>query len=142
MICISSLPPVLNRESKPLSEPQLRRIEALVEVNIAETLPITRLARELGMSPSHFSHRFKAAVGITPHTFVLQRKMWKAVRLLSETNWSLEEVAGQVGFSNMRHFRRQFCKFVGCNPSDMGSGVPVESADDCVKRGYQEMISV
>ena len=137
MPLICTIPPpaaALKRDSRPLGKPQLHRIQVLVDANIAEALPITRLASELGMSPSHFNHRFKAALGITPHLFVLRRKMWKAAQLLAEESRSLEEVAGQVGFSNMRHFRRQFRRHIGRRPSELYPGAPAGPADDRLQR--------
>lgn len=120
----------LRRAPRPLSERQLRRIRMLVEAKIASAIPIARLSSELKMSPSYFSHCFKATTGVSPHAFVARCKMRKAAHLLAETECPLEQIAEQVGFSNMGHFRRQFRKYFGRNPSDLRL-TAIDGLSDC-----------
>lgn len=76
----------------------------------------------------YFSHRFKKTMGISPHAFVTQRKILKAEQLLSETSCTLEEVAGQVGYSNLGHFRKQFRKSLGYTPGNLRHRPPLHRA--------------
>lgn len=120
-----------------LSKQQLERIDELVESRIARNIRIAELSSAIKMSPSHFSHRFKKTTGISPHAFVTKRKILKAEQLLRQTNGTLEEIAGKVGYSNLGHFRRQFRKSLGYAPGHLRGVGAVNSL-----RGAEETAKV
>lgn len=122
MVEISSLH--LRRAVKRLDKQQLDHLLRFIDENIGADVSVARLSSELRMSLSHFSHRFKETLGVSPHVFVANRRVLTAARLLAETKFSLEEIAEQVGFSNLGRFRRRFRACVGCNPSDFRGAIP------------------
>lgn len=96
---------------------RLNRVMEFVDANLAFDLCVPRLATVAGMSPYYFCRAFKQQTGITPHRYVLQRRMEQARRLLEEKAGSLLEIARRVGFADQSQFTRVFRKLVGVTPS-------------------------
>jgi transcriptional regulator GlxA family with amidase domain len=68
------------------------------------------------MSPHHFSLRFKRAVGVTPHKWVLRARVQEAERLLRGQNMTVAEVALALGFASQTHFTDVFHRTTGTTP--------------------------
>jgi AraC-like DNA-binding protein len=77
---------------------------------------LTTVARHCHMSPSTFSHRFKAEAGLTPMNWLARERMQAARRLLLEGR-TAAETAAELGFANPFHFSRVFRKIEGVPPS-------------------------
>lgn len=75
------------------------------------------LANTLGMSEATLRRRFKKAMSISPHAYVLQSRAAAARSLLSETDMPLKEIASRLGYDNEYFFSRQFKELVGVAPS-------------------------
>ncbi|HEY6249174.1 MAG TPA: AraC family transcriptional regulator [Candidatus Angelobacter sp.] len=96
---------------------RLTRVTAFVDANIALDLCVPKLANVAGMSPYYFCRAFKQSTGVTPHRYVLHRRMERAKRLLEEKPAPLLEIAHAVGFADQSQFTRVFHKMVGTTPS-------------------------
>jgi AraC-like DNA-binding protein len=96
---------------------RLSRVIDFVDANIALDLCVSSLAAVAGMSSFYFCRSFKQSTGITPHRYVLYRKMEHAKRLLASKEISLLHVAQQVGFTDQSQFTRVFHKIVGVTPA-------------------------
>ncbi len=94
----------------------LRRIEDYIEVNLDSALSMDELAIEIGLSKSYFARTFRKAVGVTPHCYVVQRRLARAQELLLRTNRSLADIALATGFSDQSHFCRRFHQVIGATP--------------------------
>ena len=68
------------------------------------------------MSPDHFARSFKAATGLSPHQYVIQRRVERAKTLLSDTGLTVAEVARAVGFSNPSHLATHVRRVLGVSP--------------------------
>lgn len=95
----------------------LARAEAHVQAHLHTTLALDELAAVAGMSRFHFCRVFRAALGVTPHQYILARRIEQAKRLL----WAREatpvlEVALACGFASASHFSAQFKRHVGKTP--------------------------
>jgi AraC-like DNA-binding protein len=95
---------------------QERRAKEIIEANLAGEIPLAELARECGLSTSHFSRAFKDTTGAPPHQWLMQRRIENAMRLLRNRQLSLSEVALACGFSDQSHFTRVFTRFSGTGP--------------------------
>jgi len=95
---------------------QERRAKEIIEANLNGEVPLSQLARECGLSTSHFSRAFKDTVGIPPHQWLLHRRIEAAMRLLRNRQFSLPEVALACGFSDQSHFTRVFTRLSGTSP--------------------------
>jgi AraC-like DNA-binding protein len=82
-----------------------------------EPLTIALLAREAGMSPSHFIHQFEALFGSTPHQYRIAARLDLAKRLLAGGEHSVTDVCMEVGFSSLGSFSTLFLRRVGERPS-------------------------
>ncbi|MEM0928165.1 MAG: AraC family transcriptional regulator [Pseudomonadota bacterium] len=94
----------------------LKRTLQTVDERIAETLSVEGLARDAGLSRSHFSRAFQASTGESPQDFIIGRRVNKARELLANTDISLAEIATKIGFSSQAHFSTVFKKKMGLAP--------------------------
>lgn len=78
---------------------------------------IARLARELGVSYTHFRRVFKASTGVSPRQFLINARIARAIRLLEDPLLKLGEVASRSGFSDPFYFSRLFKRKTGLSPS-------------------------
>src|SRR5262249_60369278 len=69
------------------------------------------------LSPYHFARRFKESTGLSPHRYIIARRIERAKELLrGEEDLSLGQVAARVGFWDQGHFTRHFKRLVGVTP--------------------------
>lgn len=78
---------------------------------------IEDIANTLGKDPAYLNRKFKSEVGIAPHQYLLQQRLKRARKLLSETDIDIATVAVETGFSDQSHLTRYFSKEVGLSPS-------------------------
>jgi AraC family transcriptional regulator len=97
----------------------LDRVARFVEDHLSEPLLLDDLAREARLSPYHFARSFKASTGLAPHEFVTMRRLDRAKTLLLSTRHSVPDIAYEVGYRNLSHFRRLFRRHTGLPPSDL-----------------------
>lgn len=100
----------------PLTPRQLRSIEDHVESHLNREISLHEMADLLRYSPHYFCRVFKRATGISPHQFVLSRRIERAKLLLRNRELSLSNLALEVGFANQSHFGATFRKVVGMTP--------------------------
>lgn len=81
------------------------------------SLSIHEYAQMCYLSDSRFSHLFKEITGVTPHRYILQKRISSAENLLLSTDMKIEEVASSVGFIDPYHFSRVFKKITGMPPT-------------------------
>lgn len=95
----------------------LRRCIALMEARLDGDLALDELAREAGLSPSHFIRSFRESTGKTPYQFLLERRVQRAQSLMRNRRASLAEIAISSGFANQHHMARIFRSFAGVTPT-------------------------
>lgn len=83
----------------------------------AENWSLERLAQKVGLSRSGFALRFKQTLGDSPAHYLTTLRMSKAMQMLSETQWTLEQIATQVGYKDAFGFSKAFKKVVGESPA-------------------------
>jgi AraC family transcriptional regulator len=82
-------------------------------------LTIETLAREAGLSPTHFARAFKESVGRAPHQHLMTLRLDRARRLLDVPGAALSDVAVRTGFADQAHFTRFFKRQFGVTPGAM-----------------------
>src|SRR5262245_5640473 len=106
-----------SRTCGALPQGKLRAVVEYVEEHLDAGLTLGQLAEAAHLSPCHFARRFKAAVGLPPHKFVIARRVERARRLLQQDrDLSLAEIAADVGFSDQSQFTHHFKRLVGVTP--------------------------
>ncbi len=102
--------------AKSLSPSDLARLLDFIECQLAEDISLTCLASEAGLSVYHFSRSFKASLGLSPHQYVLERRIARARELLEAGTCPLADIAYTVGFSSQAHMTDVFRKRLGITP--------------------------
>jgi AraC family transcriptional regulator len=98
--------------------PTLKRVLDLIEEKLASDITLTALAAEAGYSRGHFVKMFYKATGMTPHRYILNRRVEHARFLLKRKNARLVDVAVSCGFSSQAHLTKIFREYAGVTPAE------------------------
>jgi AraC family transcriptional regulator len=98
------------------SKRALEQATDYIDDNLPRKLTLEEIAGVARMSPHHFARSFKAATGLSPHQFVIHRRVERAKSLLSDTGLTVAEVARAVGFSNPSHLAHHVRRLLGVSP--------------------------
>jgi AraC-like DNA-binding protein len=119
--------PVCAVGAAPARESRFRSLLAFIDEHLAETLPVDKLAKRVCCSPHHFARTFREMFGVSPHRYLLSRRVSRACELLAMSDMPLAEVALHCGFANQSHMTNTFAKLRACTPlhyrKRVGSGV-------------------
>jgi AraC-like DNA-binding protein len=96
---------------------RLRRVRDRIDREYARPLNVDALAQDAHMSPGHFSRQFKAAYGESPYSYLMTRRVERAMALLRRGELSVTEVCFEVGCSSLGTFSSRFTELVGMRPS-------------------------
>lgn len=97
----------------------LKRLEDFIQSNLAEPLDLGSLAAVVGYNRFHFAHRFRATVGVSPHRYVVRRRLQRARALLRASEDSLAQIAAATGFSDQSHLSNWIRRVYGTTPSHL-----------------------
>jgi AraC family transcriptional regulator len=100
----------------PLPARILSRIRDRIEAEFDKKLSLASLAKESGYSRAHFLRMFRTATGLTPHQYVLERRLSAAQQLLRHSRMLLADIALKCGFSSQAHMNDIFRKRLGVTP--------------------------
>lgn len=101
-----------------LPKPPLRRVLDLIEADFERNLSVAELAGVAGYSPSHFLRMFRVATGMTPHRYLMEVRLKRAVALIDRTSDTLVDIAVATGFASHAHLTRIFRERYGVTPSE------------------------
>jgi AraC-like DNA-binding protein len=99
-----------------LSPWQLRRVLDFIAAHFNDDLSIAELARECGLSSGYFSRAFRQTTGVTPHQWLMRRRVERARQLLLGDGLGLADIALVCGFVDQSHFSRVFANLEGDSP--------------------------
>jgi AraC family transcriptional regulator len=99
-----------------LSLSQVRRVQDFIHANLSDDLTVSKLASVVDLSPHYFSCLFKNTIGITPHRYVLNKRIRESRNLLTKRHVSILDVAMTLGFASQSHFTDVFRKVTGTTP--------------------------
>jgi AraC-like DNA-binding protein len=111
---VSSRPP---EEQRLRNLALLRRVRDRMDREYAQPLDVEALARGVHMSAGHLSREFKAAYGESPYSYLMTRRIERAMALLRRGDLSVTEVCFAVGCSSLGTFSTRFSELVGVPPS-------------------------
>ncbi|MFG3121954.1 helix-turn-helix transcriptional regulator [Streptomyces sp. NPDC048201] len=95
----------------------LRRVRDRIDREYARPLDVEALARGVNMSAGHLSRQFRVAYGESPYSYLMTRRIERAMALLRRGDLSVTEVCFEVGCSSLGTFSTRFSELVGMPPS-------------------------
>ncbi len=102
----------------PHTDTAIRQVQHYIDANLSEELSLKRLAQMVNLSPKTFMRRFKEATGAPPATYVQHMRIEAAKQCLERNEATVGEITFQVGYNDIRSFRRLFQRYVGLSPKD------------------------
>ncbi|MBV8035126.1 helix-turn-helix transcriptional regulator [Roseateles sp.] len=96
---------------------RLRRVRDRIDREYAQALDVDALARGVHMSGGHLSRQFRLAYGESVYSYLMTRRIERAMALLRRGDLSVTEVCFTVGCSSLGSFSTRFSELVGQSPS-------------------------
>ncbi|TNH30597.1 helix-turn-helix transcriptional regulator [Micromonospora orduensis] len=96
---------------------RLRRVRDRIDREYAQPLDVEALARGEHMSSGHLSREFRQAYGESPYSYLMTRRIERAMALLRRGDLSVTDVCFAVGCSSLGTFSTRFTELVGVPPS-------------------------
>jgi AraC-like DNA-binding protein len=108
--------PAVASSASGLPRYKLRRVIAYIDARLGGPISLDDLANVAGVSRFHFHRQFRKSVGMTPREYVLQARIERAKGLLTESDLTVCEVSGAVGFADQSHFSHMFRRLTAMTP--------------------------
>lgn len=105
------------REASALPAWRLSRAIEYVDAHLDAPVRLADIASSAGLTRMHFASQFRRATGMSPHEYLLRRRIERAQHLLTESKQNLLDVALSCGFRSQAHFTTVFKRLVGEAPS-------------------------
>ncbi len=96
---------------------RLRRVRDRIDREYQQPLDVEALARGVHMSGGHLSRQFRLAYGESPYSYLMTRRIERAMALLRRGDLSVTDVCFEVGCSSLGTFSTRFTELVGVPPS-------------------------
>jgi AraC-like DNA-binding protein/ligand-binding sensor protein len=106
---------IIDANSEPTS---VSKAKKYIEQNLSEPLPLALVAKEAGVSESHFCRLFKEATQLTLTDYINRRRIEWAKRELLKSEVRISEIAFQIGYQSLSQFNRSFARFTGNSPTN------------------------
>lgn len=115
----------------------LRRARDLIDRDYAKPLDVPTMAQKALMSPAHFSRQFRAAYGETPYSYLMTRRIERAMALL-RAGVSVTDACMAVGCTSLGSFSSRFAEIVGETPTAYRGRehAAVKAMPACVAKTY------
>ena len=123
----------------------LRRVRDRIDREFARPLDVEALARGMHLSAGHLSRRFRAEFGESPYSYLMTRRIERAMVLLRTTELSVTEVCFAVGSASLGTFSTRFRELVGVPPSvyrDRRGDVDVAGMLPCIAMRVTRLIRI
>lgn len=114
--------PKLSSYRGGLPDLKLQQVKEYINEHLHQDLKLIELAALVQVSPYHFLRLFKQSTGLTPHQYILQRRIEKAKFLLQYSELGIAEIALGVGFCDQSHLTQYFKRIVGITPKQFSQG--------------------
>jgi AraC-like DNA-binding protein len=114
----------------------LRRVRDRIDREYDQPLDVEALGRGVGLSAGHLSRQFKLAYGESPYSYLMTRRIERAMALLRRGDLSVTDVCFAVGCQSLGTFSTRFTELVGVPPSTYRREArgPAEGLPPCVAK--------
>ena len=106
----------------------LRTVRDRIDREYTRPLDLDALARGIHVSSGHLSREFKRAYGESPYSYLMTRRIERAMTLLRRGDLSVTEICFEVGYSSLGTFSTRFAELVGMSPSAYKREASLDSA--------------
>ena len=96
--------------------PIVKQALTFINLNLSSNLTVKRVAYEVGLSPDYLSRLFKKELGMNIITYINQKRIYRSLNLLKNTDLSIEEIGDLIGLNNTSYFYTLFKKEIGVSP--------------------------
>jgi AraC-like DNA-binding protein len=103
-------------DSKKLNPIIFNEIQALIDSDPAKQWSVKELSKKANLSMDYFTQLFRALVGVSPKSWLLQQKLKRGATMLLESSESISSLSDVLGFSDIYHFSRCFKTQYGLSP--------------------------
>jgi AraC family transcriptional regulator len=107
-------PPTLARGG--LAPWQVGHLTRRIDDGLATTIRVNDLAEATQLSPSYFFRAFRASFGMSPHAYIVRRRMERAQEMMLTTDDNLSQIAIACGLCDQAHLCKLFRRAVGTSP--------------------------
>ncbi len=90
-----------------------------IDAHFFMPLTIEAIAKEVCMSEYHFFRLFKSVYGVSPHQYILKKRLELGQNILIQDKYSISDAAYESGFSDIFAFSKAFKKHFGYSPSSL-----------------------
>jgi len=106
------------RRLQPAARDRRRAVESAlwIDAHGGEPIDLQTLARRAGLSACHFLRAFSSVLGVTPHQYLVRRRLSRAAQLLAEENRPVTDISLETGFGDLSNFVRSFRRAAGVSP--------------------------
>ncbi|WP_181309416.1 helix-turn-helix transcriptional regulator [Paraburkholderia sp. BL18I3N2] len=111
-----SCPATTPQRSFGLPKWRLNRAMAYIDKHLVERIKLNDIAESAGLSRMHFAAQFRLALGVSPHEYVLRRRLELAQSMLLEPGRNTLDIALNCGFNSQTHFISVFSRYLGDTP--------------------------
>jgi len=101
-----------------LPEARLKRVLEYIDANVGRNITLSEFAGVANMSLYYFAVLFRQSTGLSPHKYLLNRRIERSKVLLCDPERSVLDVGLQVGFEHQNNFARAFRRVVGVSPTE------------------------
>ena len=111
------------RTSYQMSQPRAKRAIAFMEAELSRTIGLDDIAREVGLSTSHFAAQFRQTFGRSPARYLTWLRLDRAREMVEQGTLPVQVIAAKVGFASVSHFSQAFRAQFGATPSEVRTRV-------------------
>lgn len=105
--------------TKPIEKVKIQKARELILNRLSSPPTIQELSVQIGINQCYLKQGFKEMFGVTVYEFIQEQRMLKAKMLLSSNEYSVAQVADEIGFSSKSNFSTAFKKYTGIFPSEL-----------------------
>lgn len=102
-----------------LTAAQVRRLDELIEAQLANDISLSALAAAVGFSKPHFTRLFRNSFGMPAHQYLVRKRVMAARQLIAENRLPLAQIAAHTGFASQSHMTAAFNRVLRSTPGEI-----------------------
>jgi AraC family transcriptional regulator len=115
----STIDRAIKPQHQSLTNTQLQQSIDYIHDHLGGDLSLIQIAETMNISPTYFASLFKQKTGTSPHQYVIQQRVDRAIVLLQTKDLRITEIAAQVGFSSQSHLTQHIKRATGMTPKQI-----------------------